>query len=159
MKDTAETSEKQPKRMIANELANISAITKVNVSPSENLGGTIRHQRNDRHQLHNPEIRTEIPVLSLVYQLSVNGEQVLLFDSGHSNDDRILIFGTDQAVQRFARLVEWSAMGLSALAHKYFSSCIPFMLEIIAKRFPIFLPCCLVKQGKYTTDLFGDTKP
>ena len=58
-----------------------------NLPPRENLGRTIRQQRNDRHQPPNPVIRAEIPVLSLEYQLSENGEQFLLFDSGHDDDD------------------------------------------------------------------------
>ena len=71
-------------------------------------------------------MRVEIPVLSFEYQLSENREQFLLFDSGHDDDDRILIFATDQIVQFFA------------FAHRYFSNCISFMLEITAKRFPYF---------------------
>ena len=69
-----------------------------NLPRRENLGRTIRQQRNDRHQPPNPEIRAEIPVLPLEYQLTENREQFLLFDSDHGNDNRILIFGSDQAV-------------------------------------------------------------
>ena len=107
IKDTAETSEEPPQHIIANELANISAATMANLPPRENIGRTIMHQRNDRHQPPNPEIKAEIPVLPLEYQLSENGEQFLLFDSGHSHEDRILIFGTDQAVQLLAKSGEW----------------------------------------------------
>ena len=46
-----------------------------------NLERTIRQHRNDRHQSPNPEIRAEIPVLPLEYQLSENAEQFLPFDS------------------------------------------------------------------------------
>ena len=98
IKDTTETSEEPPQRIIANEFPNISAATMVNLPQSENLGRTIRQQRNDRHQPPNPQIRVEIPVLPLEYQLSENVEQFLLFDSGHGNNDQSFIFGTDQAV-------------------------------------------------------------
>ena len=108
IKDAAETSEEPPQRIIANELANISATTMANLSQRENLGRTIRQQRNDRHQSSNLEIRAEIPVLPLEYQLLENGEQFLLFDSDHGDDNQILIFGTDQAVQLLASLGEWS---------------------------------------------------
>ena len=67
IKDTAESSEEPPQRIIANELANISAATMANLPRRDNLGRTIRQQRNDRHQPPNPEIRAEIPVLPLEY--------------------------------------------------------------------------------------------
>ena len=97
IKNTLETSEEPPQRNIANEIANISATTMTNLPRRENLGRTIRHQRNheDRHEPPNPEIRADIPVLLLEYQLSENGKQFLLFDSDNGDDDRILIFGTD----------------------------------------------------------------
>ena len=69
-----------------------------NLPRRENLGRTIRQKRCDGHQPPNPEIKTEIPVLPLEYQLTENREQFLLFDSDHGNDNRILIFGSDQAV-------------------------------------------------------------
>ena len=68
--ETAETSEEQSQRIIANELANVSATTMANLSRREILGKAIRNQRNDRHQPLNPEMRAEIPVLPLEYQLS-----------------------------------------------------------------------------------------
>ena len=63
----------------------------------KNLGRTIKHQRNDRYQPTNPEMRAEISVLLLEYQLSENAEKFLLFDSSH-DDDWILTFATDQSV-------------------------------------------------------------
>ena len=68
-----------------------------NLPRKENSGRTIRHQKNNTHQLRNPEIRAEIPVLPLEYQLSENWKLCLLFGRGHGDDDRILIVGTDQA--------------------------------------------------------------
>ena len=62
IKDIAETSVEPPQPIIANELANISATTMANLPRRENLERTIMHQRNDRHQPPNPEIRAEIPV-------------------------------------------------------------------------------------------------
>ena len=97
IKDTTETLEEPPQRIIVNEFPNISAATMVNLPQSENLGRTIRQHRNDRHQPPNPQ-RVEIPVLPLEYQLSENVEQFLLFDSGHGNNDQSFRFGKDQAV-------------------------------------------------------------
>ena len=48
IKDTAESSEEQPQRVIANELANISAAAMANL-PQREIRRTIRQQRNDRH--------------------------------------------------------------------------------------------------------------
>ena len=107
IKDTAETSEEPPQHIIANELANISAATMASLPPRENNGKTIMHQRNDGHQPPNPEIKAEIPVFPLEHHLSENEEQYLLFDSGHGDEDRVLIFGTDQAVQLLAKSGEW----------------------------------------------------
>ena len=78
-----------------------------NLTRKENLGRTIRQQRNDRRQPPNPEIRAKIPVLLLEYQLSENGGQFLLIDCGHGNEDRILMFGTHQAAQLLANSGEW----------------------------------------------------
>ena len=69
-----------------------------NLPRRENLGRTIRQKRCDGHQPPNPEISAEIPKLPLEYQLTENREQFLLFDSDHGNDNRILIFGSDQPV-------------------------------------------------------------
>ena len=43
IKDTAETSEKPPQPIIANELANISATKMGNLPRRQNLGRTVRH--------------------------------------------------------------------------------------------------------------------
>ena len=107
IKDTTKSSEELPQRIIANELANISAATMANLSWRENVGRTIRQERNDRHQPPNPEIKADIPVLPLEYPLSENGEQFLLFHSGHGDDNRILIFDTDQAVHLLVNSGEW----------------------------------------------------
>ena len=72
-----------------------------------NLRKDIQTAKNDRHQPINSEIRAEIPVLPLEYQLSENGKKFLLLDSGHGGDDGILIFGRDQAVQLLANSGEW----------------------------------------------------
>ena len=52
-------------------------------------------------------MRAEIPVLPFEYQLSENGDQFSLFDSGHGDDYWIWIFGTDQAVQLLANSGKW----------------------------------------------------
>ena len=87
--ETAETSEELPQRIIANKLANLSAAIMTNLPQRENLGRTIRHQRNDiiRHHSPNPKMRAEILVLPLEYQLSENGEQFLLFHSDHGDNE------------------------------------------------------------------------
>ena len=87
IKETAETSEEPPQRVIANELANVSVATMANPPRRENVRRATRHQRNDRHQPPNPEMRAEIPLLPLEYQMLENGEQFLLFDSGHGDDN------------------------------------------------------------------------
>ena len=133
IKVTAETSEEPTQRIIANELASVSGTTMANLPRRENLGRTIRQQRIDRHQSHNPEVRAEIPVFPLEYQLSENEEQFLLFDSGCGHDYRILIFGTDQADQPLANSGEWYCDEIFAFAHRYFSNCIPVMLDLTAK--------------------------
>ena len=152
MKDTAETSEEPPQRIIANELANISATTMASISQSENLVRTIRQLGNSRHQPPNPEIRAEIPVLPLDYQLPKNGEQFLLFDSGHGDDNQILIFGTNQTVKRFANSGEW-------YCDRTFSVCpqIFFQLYTIHARISKTIPCIfglLPKKTRITYDRF-----
>ena len=136
IKDTAESSEELPQRIIANELANISAATMANLPRRENLGRTIRQQRNDRHQPPNPEIRAEIPVLPLEYQLSENGEQFLLFDSDHGNDDRILIYGTDQDVQLLANSGEWYCDGTFSVSAQIFFQLYTIHARINSKAIP-----------------------
>ena len=58
-------------------------------------------------------------MLSLEYQLSENGEHFLLFGSSHGDDDRLLIFATDQAVQLFVNLKSGIAVRhLASLHHQ-----------------------------------------
>ena len=71
----------------------------------------IRHAREDRNMQPNPQAREEIAVLPHQYQLTSNGGEFLVFDSGVRDSGRIFIFASEQGRQFLAESEHWYADG------------------------------------------------
>ena len=78
----------------------------------EHLRRTLRYQRRDNDRPPNPIARAAIPEIPLAYQQTSNGERFLLFDSGFGNNNRMIIFATDQALQLIANSEDWFCDGV-----------------------------------------------
>jgi len=96
IKDRAEVSQEVPQNVLADKLGTASAAAVANLPCVENMKRTIRSQRREDHP-PNPIARAAIPELPQPYQNTLNNERFLLFDSGPGDDNRILVFATDQA--------------------------------------------------------------
>ena len=107
LKHRAERTLEPVNRIIADELATASQTTATNLPRVEHLRRTLRHQRRDNDRPPNPIARAAIPEIPLAYQQTSNGERFLLFDSGFGDDNRMLIFATDQALQLLANSEDW----------------------------------------------------
>jgi len=68
----------------------------VNLPSIDNIRRDIRSVRQNRDVPPIPINILDIPVMPQEFQITVNGEQFLLFDSGVGDMYRILIFGSPQ---------------------------------------------------------------
>ena len=62
--------------------------------------------------LPNPQAREEIPVLPQEYQLTTNGDQFLVFDSGIGDPGRIFMFTSDLSLQFLYERDHWYVGGI-----------------------------------------------
>ena len=62
----------------------------------------IRKAREDFNTPPNPATREEIPELPEQYQLTVNGQQFMIFDSGIRDHERMFIFASELGLQCLA---------------------------------------------------------
>ena len=81
----------------------ISEDASVNLPAIGHMRRTIRNQRRMNQRPGNPANRAAIPEIPMVYHQTANNEQFLLFDSGFGEDNRMLIFASNQAIQLLAR--------------------------------------------------------
>ena len=83
MKRKATTALETSQQMLGTELRNISE------GAAASLPGVSTLRRNIR------KAREEIPELPVQYQLTVNGEQFMIFDSGIGDHERMFIFASE----------------------------------------------------------------
>ena len=110
IKDRAGTSQDSTQNIVGNELATASASAIANLPPLENMKRTIRNQRGNDLPL-NPVNRAGIPDLPQEFQVTMNNERFLLFDSGVGDQNRIILFCTDRALDLLSRSNDWYADG------------------------------------------------
>ena len=108
-------------------LQNISETAAVNLPQINNLKRTIHSQRKDNDLPPTPLRREDIPVLPERYQVTKAGEQFLIFDSGVGDNERILIFATQQGIQFLSNNSLGLWMERLSYAEKYFIKFTPFM--------------------------------
>ena len=111
IKRKAEATEETSQQILASELRNISEGAAANLPSLDALKRNIRHAREERNMLPNPQTREEIPVLPKEYQTTTNGDQFLVFDSGIGDPERIFIFASDLGLQFLYECDHWYADG------------------------------------------------
>jgi len=111
IRDLSYITQNPPQQILGEALQGISEDASVNLPAIDHMRRTIRHQRRDNERPVNPVNRDAIPVLPLMYQLTANNEQFLLFDSGVDDENRILMFASNQAIQLLAISEDWFGDG------------------------------------------------
>ena len=92
----------------------------VNLPQINNLKRTIHSQRKDDDSPPTPLRREDIPVLPERYQVTKAGEQFLIFDSGVGDNERILIFATQQGIRFLSNNSHWFMDGTFKLCPEIF---------------------------------------
>ena len=110
MKRRAENTQETTQQILTRELANISEAAAVNLPDVQNVRRTIRMQR-PHHGLPNPANRVQVPAIPPEYQLTSNGLQFLIYDSGVGDPERMLIFATAQGIDLLSISDNWFADG------------------------------------------------
>lgn len=112
IKRRAETTNDTTQQILAGELATISPAAAVILPGLSNMRRTIRSQRQNNETLPPlPPTRAAIPVLPAEFQTTTSGQQFLLHDSGVADANRILIFGSPDAVTLLEQSADWFGDG------------------------------------------------
>ena len=93
--------------------------------------------------LPNPQTREEIPVLCQEYQLTTNGDQFLVFDSGIGDPERIFIFASNLGLQFLYECDHWYADVTFKVCPEVFYQVYTFHSQQRGRTFPYvygFLP-------------------
>ena len=111
IKRKAETTEETSQQILGAELQNVSEGTAVVLPPMITLRRNIRYQRQERNLPPTPFHRQNIPVLPHDYQITADGDQFLVHDSGFGDEERILIFASQQGLRFLEHSDHWYAEG------------------------------------------------
>ena len=119
IKRKAITTSDTCQEILGAELQNIST-TAVNLPAMKDIKKMIRRHRFDNNIPPIPLRRQDIPVIAQPYQLTNGGAQSLLFDCGAGDENRILIFSRQEAIQLLARNEHWFMDGTFKLCPQIF---------------------------------------
>ena len=120
IKRRSEATHDTPQQILEAALQNISETAAVNLPQINNLKRTIHSQRKDNDLPPTPLRREDIPVLPERYQVTKAGEQFLIFDSGVGDNERILIFATQQGIRFLSNNSHWFMDGTFKLCPEIF---------------------------------------
>ena len=109
-----------PQQILGAALQNISEIAALNLTQINSLKRTIHSQRKENGLPPTPLRREDIPVLPKRYQVAKAGEEFLIFDSGIGDNERILIFATQQGIHFLSNNSHWFMDGTFKLCPKIF---------------------------------------
>ena len=132
------------------EIQNISATTAVNLTALMDIKRNIRRHRFDNNIQPIPLHRQDIPVIPQTYQLTNGGAQFHLFDSGAEDENRILIFSTQEAIQLLARNEHWFMDGTFKLCPQIFHQI--YTIHTLINN-PVF-PCLFVLLPSKTENIY-----
>lgn len=108
IKRRAENTNDTTQQILAGELVTISPAASAILPSLSNMRRTIRSQRQMNENLPPlPPSRADIPVLPAEFQTTISGHQFLLYDSGVADVNRILIFGSPDAVTLLEQSADW----------------------------------------------------
>ena len=97
IKRKATTTLETLQHILGTELKNISEGAAASLLGVSTLRRNIRKAREDFNTPPNPATREEIPELPEQYQLTVNGQQLMIFDSSIEDHERMFIFASELA--------------------------------------------------------------
>ena len=120
IKRRSQATHDTPQQILGAALQNISETAAVNLPQINNLKRTIHSQRKDNDLPPTPLRREDIPVLPERYQVTKAGEQFLIFDSGVGDNERILIFATQQGIRFLSNNSHWFMDGTFKLCPEIF---------------------------------------
>ena len=120
IKRRSQATHDTPQQILEAALQNISETAAVNLPQINNLKRTIHSQRKDNDLPPTPLRREDIPVLPERYQVTKAGEQFLIFDSGVGDNERILIFATQQGIHFLSNNSHWFMDGTFKLCPEIF---------------------------------------
>ena len=103
IKRKATTTLETPQQILGTELRNISEEAVASLPGVSTLRRNIRKAHENFDTPPNPATREEIPELPEQYQLTVNGEQFMIFDSGIGDHERMFIFASELGLQCLAK--------------------------------------------------------
>lgn len=151
IKRRAETTADPSRQILADELSAISQTAAVNLPSMDNLRRNIRAVRQERNLPPLPLNRAAIPVLPHQYQVTENGDQFLLFDSGVGDAERILLFSSQQGLQFLSNSQHWYADGTFKVCPEVFYQ----VYTVHAQRGGRIFPCSFAllpnkTEGTYT---------
>ena len=109
IKRNATTTLETPLQILGTELRNISEGAAASLPGVSTSRRNIRKARENFDTPPNPTTREEIPELPEQYQLTVNGEQFMIFDSGIGDHERMFIFASELGLQCLAESEHWYA--------------------------------------------------
>ena len=111
IKRRATNSSDTKRQILATEAVNIPQTVAVNMPLTDSIRRNIRLQRQNRQQYPNPIAREAVPELPAEYRQTATGEQFLIHDSGVGDENRILIFGSVQALELLGQSLHWFSDG------------------------------------------------
>ena len=112
IKRRAETTLDAPHRIISDGFAQASEAVAVNLPCLNNVRRAVRRYRADNAALPaNPADRAGIPAIPHNYSVTNRGDRFLLHDSGVGDAERILLFGTDDALALMRQSDHWFGDG------------------------------------------------
>ena len=111
IKRRAEEIEETTQQILYTELRNISDGVAANLPSLETLRRNVRHSRQDRNMPPTPAHKKDIPDLPQAYRTTTNVDPFLVYDSGVGVEERIFIFGSQDALQFLADSEHWYADG------------------------------------------------
>ena len=120
LKTNAENSRQPPQTIIENGLSTISATAAANFPSIEHMKRTIRGQRTEVNQQPNPINRAAIPDIPAEFQHALNEERFLMLDSGVGDENRMLIFATEQTLQLLSTSDDWYNDGIFSVWSQVF---------------------------------------
>ena len=101
----------------------------------------------------NPPNRAAIPVLPPMYQLTSTGGQFLRYDSGIGDDERILIFASDQGLELLSNSEHWLCDGTFKVCSEIFYQVYTIYALVNGRVFPCLL-ALLPNKNQQTYETF-----
>ena len=99
------------RQILSAELENVSEPVAVELPSTESMRRSIRNQRQDRYQDPNPVTRAAIPEIPQDFRQTQYGERFLFFDSRVVDQNRLILFGIEHAIEQLRESSHWFAYG------------------------------------------------